>query len=807
MSASVKSGLAIFLLSGAALAYEVILVRLLAMTRFHHLAFMVLSLALLAYGVSGVLLAYLRVHLLSAYHRWFCLLAALCALGTVVCFQLSQRLSVSPAQWVWSPVEAINLVWLYLILGLPLLAAACAVGLAYCRQETGAGWVYRADLMGAAAGSLAALAALWLPAAQALWLPWCAALASAALMALARNKALAVSLGAIAILGPVANFDPAIELRLSADKPLAMALGAEGAERVADVFSPLGRLTVTRNPRAPYRHAPGLSLAFQVGIAAQWGLFTDGEGFEPLPGKIAKTGTPHLDFLPKAMAHHLVAPARVLILDPPVTEPLTRAIQAKVSRVDVVLSNPAWRTLVAHPELSGLRALFSAPGVHLTIAAPRGYLRTGRPAYDLIVLGAPGPSALKPDHRFTVEAFHEAIQRLTDGGALSISGPSDLPPRAGLRLLTTAVAALKRAGAAVPGDHLILIRSLRTVHLVIGKQPLSPAAITITRSFCQSRRFDPVWFPGMRSAEANRWNRLAEPEFHAAARELLGPRGEVFQKHYKFTIAPATDDRPYFSRFLKPATLGELFSLRRSGGLGMLSLAEPVLAATLVQAVVLAAVLIWLPLRPFRPPRRTGDAAGLTGEFFFLLGAGFMLAEFAVLEKLVLFLNAPVLAVGVTLALFLALAGVGGGLSCRFLAQKRPPLVIVRQFVLAVTALMLIYLAGLPVLLSPFLSLSLPLRLALVTLVIAPLALAMGLPFPLAIEALKRERAESIPWAWGLNGCGALIGPVVGMGLAVYGGIRMVWVTATFCYGIAAVSIIWRSGGNKLALKFLFNRL
>jgi hypothetical protein len=165
-----------------------------------------------------------------------------------------------------------------------------------------------------------------------------------------------------------------------------------------------------------------------------------------------------------------------------------------------------------------------------------------------------------------------------------------------------------------------------------------------------------------------------------------------------------------------------------------------------------------------------------------------MLAEFAVLERLVLFLNAPVLAVGVTLALFLALAGVGGGLSRRFFAfgGQRQPLITVHRLLLAVMVLILIYLAGLPALLAPFLGLPLLLRLILVALVTAPLALTMGLPFPLAIETLKGQRAQAIPWAWGLNGCGALIGPVVGMGLAVYWGIPAVWMAAALCYAMAA---------------------
>jgi hypothetical protein len=286
------------------------------------------------------------------------------------------------------------------------------------------------------------------------------------------------------------------------------------------------------------------------------------------------------------------------------------------------------------------------------------------------------------------------------------------------------------------------------------------------------------------------------------AENLLGPKGAEFQARYKFNLSPATDDRPYFSRFLKPATLMELFSLKGSGGLGMLSLAEPVLAATLVQAVILSLLAIWLPLRRFGANRTAGGAhaAGPPGRLYFLLGAGFMLAEFAIMEKMRLFLNAPVLAAGVTLGGFLALAGVGGGLSTRFLAAGRPALALVRPALVTILGLLLLYLAALPPLLSRLLGLSLGLRLALAPLIIAPLALPMGLPFPLALAALKERQRAAIPWAWGLNGCGALVGPVVGMGLAVYAGVSFVLGAAAVCYGGAALSLsrgrIDRPGGG-----------
>ena len=52
--------IAIALLSGAALAYEILLIRLFSIVDWHHLAFLVISLALLGYGASGTLIALTR---------------------------------------------------------------------------------------------------------------------------------------------------------------------------------------------------------------------------------------------------------------------------------------------------------------------------------------------------------------------------------------------------------------------------------------------------------------------------------------------------------------------------------------------------------------------------------------------------------------------------------------------------------------------------------------------------------------------------------------------------------------------------
>ncbi|HEY5789641.1 MAG TPA: hypothetical protein VIX81_03400, partial [Gammaproteobacteria bacterium] len=86
--------LSVGLLAGAALAYEVLLVRLFAIVQWHHFAYLVISLALLGYGASGTLVTLLRAPLLARFERAYPLAALGFALAAPAAFQLAERVPV-----------------------------------------------------------------------------------------------------------------------------------------------------------------------------------------------------------------------------------------------------------------------------------------------------------------------------------------------------------------------------------------------------------------------------------------------------------------------------------------------------------------------------------------------------------------------------------------------------------------------------------------------------------------------------------------------------------------------------------------
>ena len=144
----------------------------------------------------------------------------------------------------------------------------------------------------------------------------------------------------------------------------------------------------------------------------------------------------------------------------------------------------------------------------------------------------------------------------------------------------------------------------------------------------------------------------------------------------------------------------------------------------------------------------------------------------------------PVLAAATVLSGFLFFAGLGSAAVSRFGAER--PQRTAWKAIGGVCVCGLLALLGAR--LGPTLLASAPLALRLTTAMglIAPLAFAMGMPFPLGLEALRRQSPEMIPWAWGVNGCASVVSPVLAMLMAIHLGFTAVILIALVLYGATA---------------------
>jgi SAM-dependent methyltransferase len=789
----------IALVSATALGYEILLMRLFSIIQWHHFAYMIISLALLGYGVSGTFLALLRERLLARFHAAYLANLLLLGLSLLGCFLLAQRVPLNPEELLWDAKQPLYLLLIYLLLTLPFFFAANAVGLALSRFHQQVSRLYAADLFGAGLGSLAIIGLLFLLFPESALQLLAALGLGAALLAFwelgmePRRRGLW-----LVIAVPLPLLLPAVWMApvSSPYKELSQMLRIGGVEVVAERSSPLGLLSVIESPRMPLRHAPGLSLNATAEPPGQVGVFTDGDGITVISrDKGERAAFSYLDQVTSALPYHLSQLQQVLVLGAGGGADVQQALYHGVKKIDAVELNPQMVDLVrdGYGDFSG--HLYDRPEVRVHVAEARGFVAASDARYDLIQLAlvdafgasAAGLHALNESYLYTVEALEEYLTHLAPGGYLAISRWVKLPPRDSLKLFATAVEALRQSGVPEPERRLLLIRGWQTSTLLIKNGEVTAAEIEALRRFCRERGFDPAYYPGMAVSEANHYNRLQRPYFFEAAQALLGKESGAFQGRYKFNIEPATDDRPYFFHFFKWEALPEILALRGQGGFPLLEWGYLILVATLVQALLVSLVLILLPLVLRR--REWGNSVVGRGRVFLYFGAiglAFLFLEIAFIQRFLLFLSHPLYAVAVVLCAFLVFAGIGSGWSAR-LALAHGERRLLGWAVAGICILAGLFLL-LPQHLFPLLiTQPEPVKIAVAVALIAPLAFCMGIPFPTAVARLGRERPELIPWAWGVNGCASVLSAVLATLLAIHLGFSMVVFFALLLYGFAYV--------------------
>lgn len=791
---------AIALVSAAALAYQLLLMRWLGIAHWHPFAAVIISLALLGHGLSGTVLSLWRTRAVQGFDTWFPACALAFTLSAAGCLWLVRAIPFNGLELVWDLHQIGWLSLLYLCLSLPFFFVACCFGLAFARHGEHIPLLYGADLTGAGMGALLALALSWWASIDvALVLAMALAAIAAALAARGRALHVAIVGTGIALLSLAAT--GTLAPPVNEFKGLAKALLVRDAHIVAERHSPYGWLAVVESPRLPLRQVPGLSLGNLQEPAPQLGLYTDGDALSVITHRSADISTlAYLGRTTSALPYRLRARPRVLVLGAGGGSEVLQALVLGARRVHAVEANPQRIELVRDRFHGFAGDLYRDPRVRVQVADPRGYIRAAPDRYDLIVLaqgasfaaGSAGVQAIAEDYGATIEAVRAYLAHLAPEGVLAITRWEKQPPRDALKLFATAVAALRADGVREPGLQLAMIRNWDASTLLLKHGAFDAGEIALLRIFIDEHGFDPVHFPGMRATDANRFHHLARDEAAAGAAALLSPRALAYLHAYKFDIAPASDDRPYFANFFKWSTLPELWRLRAQGSAVLLESGYLLLLATLAQAVPLALGLILLPLLALPRARDSTRLVRWRATAYFAgLGLGFLFIEIACLSRLTLLVGHPLLAVGAGLAGFLLCAGAGSAFVQRWVMRNARPIPVLARravFFIGVSlvwhvvtfALALRIAAGWPALA----------RAALGLLTIAPLAFAMGLPFALGLTRLARTAPAFVPWAWGVNGCASVVAAIAALLLAIHIGLMGTLVVALALY--AAAVWLWR---------------
>ena len=789
MNPRLRTHLAIAAVSAAIIAFQLVVMQLLAVAQWHHFAYMVISMALLGFGAAGTVLVLLR----AFFTRHYAVAVPLLYLAAGVSMAATVRLSNLFGDFdvfllFFDPGQLVLLVLFYLLYALPFFFGGLAITLVFYREVEHIGALYFANMLGSGGGALLVIGLLWLlpPA------PLSGVLALLPLLAawLTRPPGLRTwtsVLALAALLVPVwAVLYPSTP-QPSEYKPIRAALLLPNAAVVHRAHSPFGLLEVVRADAQ--RFAPALSLHYRGEPPVRDVVFNNGEYYGTLLGRV-EAGTPHiLDATTRGLPYALRRPQSVLVLGAAVGNDVSHALGHGVAKITAVEPHRQANRLLRdrHPEW--IDGIFRDAAVELHGTSVRTHLgRRDDETHDLIVLpvlgtfgGASGVHALQEQYMLTVEAFAAMWDRLSPEGMIALTVWEDQPPRETLRVLSTWRDMLGRQGIAVLQDHLVAVRSWGTITYLLSRRPWTAEEGERLRRFAHDRAFDPLIIAGVAPQERSHFNRLADRSFLDAIDALVaGDPGVVFEGQ-PFDLRPTTDDRPFFGHFLRWSSLPELRAVHGVHELPYLELGWMLGVVTFLQIVLTAFVLILLPL--FRVGW-AGTRRRWTFLFFAGTGTGFMLFEIVLIQKLVLYLGQPVYATAAVLTTLLVCSGAGSLASSR-LAPSGRALVLTGA---GIAVLILAYGQALMPVLELSMGWPLPARAVAVFLLLAPPALVMGMMFPLGLRRLAGGDRSHIPWACGIDSSLSVSATALATLLALQSGFGAVMLLAAVAYVVVAVA-------------------
>lgn len=766
----------VFLSSFSALGLEITLTRIFSISLWYHFAFMIISIAMLGIGASGTLLAVLpglkKQSNLSVYGIFL-------GISIAGCYLTSNIIPFDPAKIAWDSNQLYYVSLYYLTLSIPFFFTGLIIGTAFSNMSLKSGLIYSSDLSGAGIGSVIILFLMYFSAPEKIvFLLSTTAIIGAFVIGGKRIRLLSGILIALNVLIIMQNPE-FIRPRMSAYKGLQIALKFPDAKHINTFNSPFSRIDIFKSPAV--RFAPGLSLTYLEPLPEQTGISIDGSEINAITNARDKKALGFLKHLPSAIPYAIGNNDDVLIIDSKGGQQALIAEYYKSKNIIKTESNPLLVSVIKDNfnELSG--NLYEA---NTFKEMGRTWLRANQKKFDIIDISLMSamPSGLfgiSEDYRFTVEALKEYMNNLKPDGLLSINLFILPPPRIELRLLTTITRAMEEMGIQNIQNRIAAIRSWGTINIIVKNGEFSDANISDIKAFSRKNRFDLIYHSMVKEDETNIYVKIPSNEYFTSFKNIIDRESrEKFIDDYIFDIRPAYDIKPFFNYFLRIENIKAIYEIM--GRKWQYFIEEGyLLPAVFFQVLILSIVIILIPVPLFLKVKLKLNIL----TYFALLGLGFMFIEIALIHKMMLPLGNPAYAVATVLTSILMSSAIGSLLSQKFDMFRRP-------FILLFVSLAgIVFSFVLPYITAQLSYYGLYQRILISFFMFFPLGIFMGIPFPLGLRTLGEKESSLIPWAWAINGCFSVLGPILTIMLAMQIGFQAVLWIGGGMYIIAFITL------------------
>ena len=797
-TASLKHKIGILLISVSTLLLEFTLIRVLSVSLWYHFAFMIISIALLGFGISGVTIVISKRINKAELNTFLTFVSLLYSLSILVSFIILNKIPFDPFSLFIESSQLIYLPLYYLTITLPFFLAGLIIGQMFTRFKNEINKLYFFDLVGAGLSCFVFI--LVLPAfggsGGVIASSLIAAIAAIIFSAEKNKLAFAAPIAAIVLICVNGLFltepEGYLPIRISDNKVYGNYIKENPDLKILTEWNTFSRVDVMKDDSPPVDNYPVYTAIIDAGNSTT-----------NIPKVPADTDslTPPMDASNLAMILKNGDSPNVFIVGSGGGGEILDALSHHAKTVIAVEINGILNNLIKkHFASHWTTGIADNKKVHIITDDARGYLRSKRLLFDVIISAhtisasatASGAMSLVENYILTKEAVKDYLHHLKPDGILYISRPESQVPRI---VTTIKTAANELAGADSKKCFFIFKRPPSEFEkdmsyltgVVYKKDGLNEYDIQILKTQAALMDLEIVYDPTSRQ--------------DGIYKDLIESNNlsETIKK-FPVNLNPATDDNPYFEHMTNFSDIGlsnikESFSQTDRAIISLVQkpVAESTLIVIFLQAAVISLILIFLPIYvKFRKSEALKSIKkGKYILYFSSLGLAYIMTEICLIQKFTLFLGEPVYTLLTVISTMLIFSGIGSMLSEKVIRLFRKKIFPIFG-IIAVSVLLIGLLS--PFIFDIFLRASITLRVLISALIIAVPSFFMGIPFPYGIKHIKGDSEISrylTAFSWGVNGFFSVIGSILVVMLSMSYGFRTVFIIAALIY-LGAMVIVRR---------------
>jgi hypothetical protein len=758
----------VFLLSLSSLCFEVSLSYQFGFMFWTNVSYVIVSIAMFGLGVGGILgyfiskkEKYFEILSYSSFLFSIFMIFSLFLISKISETQLFKELNLTHLQLLSGESLLFLLVFAFLP-AVPFFFAGIILSSALnypTQSKREISYIYFGDLIGAGAGSF--LVSLLVPALHVEGVVvFCSAVALASSVFFKKPSRKMSSVMLILLLVLVCTFSVRSALEPVPKKPLATYVD-QGSDILYTRWSPTSRVDVVQFP----------SQKIQFIVNGSY------------PVTVSTSGGDEYDVRNFMFFHE---PESVLAIGSGGGVEIAMAIQAGSSDITGVEINPVIMEMMVQQfkEISG--DIYSRPEVAYVVEDGRTYVNRCNREFDLIENGVLGADALilpssivqtfSDTYVYTVEANKDYWDHLSNTGVAVILVTSlmdeynalDAEKGVSYRLLrqyATSKQALQEKGV-TPELHMMIFRHVmssgyanvyrQTDYTFIFKEELTEHAVrSILEKAEKTEDSIRTHLKEINSSEAGifKFECLYAPFYDSVDLESYSDTVPAYRD-----VSPTTDDHPYFYHTEEGA--------------------PSFLYYMLLGFSVLTFAFLVVPVAVKRRLKFESTTSVQLLPYFVLLGSGYILVQAVSIQRLTLFLGQPAYAFQVILFSMLIFSGIGSFITSRVTDERK----MVKIVLLLLLVVALVYAAALSPLIYYLMPNPIAEKIGYSLLLLSPMYLLMGMPFPLGLRIVSREAEKDVIWMYAVNGGGSVIGSIIGMILAFSFGFSYAFLTGVFIY-------------------------